>query len=123
MCFILSCTVGAARAACPGMNNASRSSTPCAFSLLSPPLRPSLSPLSLCVSRSSFMPDGGAPRFACCRLPSLALLSWQALSFLLLGSFGVSLLVLVSASVPISEPMVLGGDHLIWILWLVIPQA
>lgn len=43
---------------------------------------------------------------------------WQALSFLLLGSFGVSLLVLVSASVPISEPMVLGGDHLIWILWL-----
>lgn len=43
----------------------------------------------------------------------------QALSFLLLGSFGVSLLVLLSASVPISEPMVLGGDHLIWILWLV----
>lgn len=41
------------------------------------------------------------------------------MSFLLLGSFGVALLILVAASVPISEPMVLRGDHLIWILWLV----
>lgn len=40
---------------------------------------------------------------------------------MLLGSFGVALLVLVAACVPISEPMILGGDHLIWILWLVAP--
>lgn len=45
----------------------------------------------------------------------------QALSFLLLGSFVVALLVLVGASVPISAPMVLEGDHVIWILWLVAP--
>lgn len=45
----------------------------------------------------------------------------QALSFMLLGSFGVALLVLVAACVPISDPMILGGDHLIWILWLVAP--
>ena len=45
----------------------------------------------------------------------------QALSFMLLGSFGVALLVLAAACVPISDPMILGGDHLIWILWLVAP--
>ncbi|CAM9208539.1 unnamed protein product, partial [Ectocarpus fasciculatus] len=47
--------------------------------------------------------------------------TYQALSFLLLGSFAVALLVLVAAAVPISEPMVLGGGHLIWSLWLVAP--
>lgn len=45
----------------------------------------------------------------------------QALSFLLMGSFAVALLVLISASIPISDPMILRGDHLIWILWLVAP--
>lgn len=45
----------------------------------------------------------------------------QALSFLLLGSFTVALLVLVAATLPISDPLILGGDHLIWILWLVAP--
>ncbi|CAB1120292.1 unnamed protein product [Ectocarpus sp. CCAP 1310/34] len=47
--------------------------------------------------------------------------TYQALSFLLLGSFAVALLVLVAAAVPISEPMVLRGGHLIWSLWLVAP--
>lgn len=45
----------------------------------------------------------------------------QALSFLLLASFTVALLILFSAALPISHPMTLGGDHLIWILWVVAP--
>lgn len=57
--------------------------------------------------------------FRPCNTSSAPPLLRQALSFLLLGSFGVALLVLASASVPISEPMILRGDHLIWILWLV----
>ncbi|CAM9908187.1 unnamed protein product, partial [Sphacelaria rigidula] len=45
----------------------------------------------------------------------------QALSFLLMASFTVALLILFSAALPISHPMTLGGDHLIWILWVVAP--
>ncbi|CAM9177415.1 unnamed protein product [Discosporangium mesarthrocarpum] len=46
---------------------------------------------------------------------------YQALSFMCMVSFTVALLIVLGAALPVSHPLMLGGDHILWVLWIVAP--
>ncbi|CAM9109976.1 unnamed protein product [Choristocarpus tenellus] len=47
---------------------------------------------------------------------------YQALSFILMTSFTMALLLVLGVALPVSHPPTFAGDHILWMLWVVAPS-